>query len=507
MNGVTESVNAWFPNSRLGAAVLTSALSAGLWARDLYVNPDTGDDKANGLAAAASAAAGPVRSIAQGIRLARPGDTVRLGGATYKGRREQVGFYGRSGEAGAPIVLDGQGATIDGCEPLEPGMWQAVAPGLYRSDTLYRDCFHSNDEYVARAYFLFNGKMNRMGRSLKGPKPPYKPPEALQPGEWTYQADTRAFFVRIDSAQSLAEARIEVPWVTTGVQVSGDCHDLVIRNVRAAHVLNDGFGITVGGASGSLVRRVRFENIEAFECGDDGLSAHGDCEVFVDGFLSQRNGTGICTCGTSYNNRVVIREAHGLDLDLYAGPGPHVFSNSVIVCHGIRPVTVMASTKGAAGTNESCALVLDNVLVCGRAGGPAGSDVIRVQARTSLAASRCTFADLSFTAWPGAAVELRGCVLAGGGKRSVEIPANAVWRAERNLYDLQQIRLGGRVLSAQTFAAEAAAGAEPGCDWRPVPDDAWRQAAVPLVLGGAPVGVDLRLLPEWRGAGGGLTNF
>ena len=484
-------MNAVFPNDGLGAGLLACALSAGLWARDLHVNPDTGDDRANGLAAAAGEAGGPVRSIAQGLRLARPGDTVRLAGVTYTGRREHAGFYGKSGAPGAPIVLDGQGATIDGCEPLEPGMWRAVAPGLYRSDTLYRDCFHANDEYVARAYFLFDGRMNRMGRSLKGPKPPYKSPEALQPGEWTYQAETRAFFVRIAPGQSLAEARIEVPWVTTGVQIAGDCHDLVIRNVRAAHVLNDGFGITVGGAPGSLVRRVRFENIEAFECGDDGLSAHGDCEVFVDGFLSARNGTGMCTCGTSYNNRVVIREAHGLDLDLYAGPGPHVFSNSVIVCHGVRPVSVAASVKGAADTNAACSLVLDNVLVCGLTNGAAGSDMIRVQARTSLVASRCTFADLSFTVWPGAGLELRDSVVAGRGARFISVATNAVWRAERNLYDLKLIQAGGRTHRAETYAQDMQATEQDRLSqWVRLEPDSWLDRAKPLSIGGVRVGAD-----------------
>ena len=383
-----------------GCAVFWGCLAGtALWGRDLYVNPETGEDRANGLAAATCPSGGPVRSIAQGIRLAGPGDTLHLAPATYKGRREQAGFYNKSGLPGRPIVLDGHGAVIDGCEPLDPGMWREISPGLYCSDTLYREVFHDNDEYAARAFFVFDGRMNRMGRSLKGPKPPYPSPDALQPGEWTFQTGERRFFVRIAPGQTLRSARIEVPRVTTGVQVSGDCRDLVIRNVRVTRVLNDGFGITVGREPGSRVRRVRFEDIAAVECGDDGLSAHGDCEVFVDGFLSQRNGTGICTCGRSWNSRVVIREAHGLDLDLYAGPGPHVFTDSLILCNGIRPLTVSAG-KEAQGV---CSLVLDNVLMCGAGDGAAGDNVIRISTRTRLEARRCTFDDLSFTAWPDAA--------------------------------------------------------------------------------------------------------
>ena len=475
----------------------------GLWGRDLYVNPETGDDTANGLAASVSSAGRPVRSIARGIRLASAGDTVHLAQGIYKGRREQVGFYNKAGEPGKPIVLDGHGATIDGCEPLDPERWSCVAPGLYRSDTLHRDCFHANEEYVARAYFLFDGRMNRMGRSLKGPKAPYKTPEALQPGEWTYQADTHAFFVKTALEQALEAARIEVPWVTTGIQIAGDCHDIIIRNVRAARVLNDGYGIAVGSVPGSIVRRVRFENIEAFECGDDGLSAHGDCEIFVEGFLSQRNGTGICTCGRSWNNRVVIREAHGLDLDIYAGCGPQVFSNSLIVCHGIRPVTVSAGKD----TNTVCTLVLDNVLVRGLSNGVARTGIVRVSARTRLEARRCTFSDLSFTVWPGAGLKLRECVVAGRGRQLIHILTNAVWQAERNLYDLEQIHVGGRSYRARFSAEYGRTGCQDNLsEWKRLEAGQEQNSEKPISIGGVSVGADLRHVPGLGIGGTGYTS-
>lgn len=109
--------------------------------------------------------------------------------------------------------------------------------------------------------------------------------------------------------------------------VAGNCNHLIIRNVIATHVYNDGYNIH------GTCRDVRFENIQAIECGDDGFSAHDDCQVEVDGFVSIGNSTGVCNTGESVskNNRLLLRDNLGFDFFLI-GTRAHTLTNSVLLC-------------------------------------------------------------------------------------------------------------------------------------------------------------------------------
>ena len=203
---------------------------------------------------------GPVRSIARAIQLAQPGDTVDLASVDQPYKESAV-FTNRSGEPGRPIVLDGHGATLSGCEPLKIADWKMVAPGRYRTTRL-----PNKSSQVSRFYFLFDGVPNHMGRSSKGVHAPFKKPDDLKPGEWTFVQTEGAYYIQIDPARKLADCRIEVPVRLNGVQISGKCSHLVIRNLTATHVYNDGYNIH------GTTRDISFENITAIECGDDGLA-------------------------------------------------------------------------------------------------------------------------------------------------------------------------------------------------------------------------------------------
>jgi len=276
--------------------------------------------------------------------------------------------------------------------------------------------------------------------------------------------------VKLAPGQTLAGAQIAAPMRSTGVQFSGTNAHLVIRNLTATHVYNDGFNIH--GSS----RDVLFENIRAIECGDDGISSHDDCQYRVSGFVSIGNSTGICDTGnsvTSYD-RVFIRNCLGHDL-YFLDTGRYWISNSVVLSSAARAFVV----TGRDQTNPPCRLVLDNVLIRRET----GSNDVRVTKNSILDARRCTFLNLSFQA-TGGEVRLRDSVIAGAPAPEIVLWPGVNWRATGNLYDLRSLRLDRSFYSPQTFADfQRATAGDAGSRWqRVVVADSWPQG-IPAGVG------------------------
>jgi len=431
---------------------LASALR--LSAADWHVDPRVGDDDGDGRSA-------PLRTLARAIRLAGPGDTIHL--------RPDVVYYdsavfaNRHGEPGRPITLDGHGAVIDGSEPVRAADWEALGGGLFRKGDLVPKI---SDATLGRWFFLWDGRMNRMGRTSKGPKAAFKAPQELQPGEWTH-ADG-AFYLRLADGADLDAANIRYPARANAVAQAGTGSHLVIRNVTGRHVWNDGFN--VHGAQRALV----FENIAAIECGDDGFSAHEDAECRIDGFTSIGNSTGLCDIGSSvtrYRN-VHIRDCHGYDI-FFLGDSPHSMENVVVESTAVRALQI--ARHGDRPQNGEAEVVLKNVLI--RRGAPVPG-LAHVGEGARLTLEGCTLEGLDFTVATGGEAELRRCVLGGGAR--MEIREGAVWRGADNRYALTELVLGLRRFGAAEFVAfQHAVQSEAG--------SAWGGAA------GAPAGAD----PSW----------
>lgn len=326
-------------------------------------------------------------TIGHAIKVAQPGDTIHLEpGKIYY---ESAGFHGKKGKPGQPITLDGHGATLNGSEPLDPAPWSEVSPGLFVAEN---PVLRLNDAMLARWYFLFDGKMQLMGRTSKGRKAPWKQPETLEPGQWTFvpvsaekQTDAKRtlgrFFLKLEPGRLLADANIRVPVRSAGVQFSGDNAHLVIRNVTATHVYNDGFNIH------GDCRDVVFQNIRAIECGDDGISAHASAQYRVDGFVSIGNSTGICDTGTaetSYDN-VFIAGCVGVDL-YFLDEGRYTLTNVLVLSSAQNPFTVTGRAEG------ECRLSMENVLFR-RLTEPRTAHVAKCAV---LEAKNCTFENLDF---------------------------------------------------------------------------------------------------------------
>lgn len=348
---------------------LAAPLTLNLAARDIHVGKDT-------------------RTIHEAIKHAQPGDTIHL--EPNKVYRDYAGFYGKKGEPGKPITLDGHGATLEGSDPVDPTKWHEISPGLFANDSLLP---RLDDAMIGRWFFLFDGKMQLMGRTSKGASAPLKKPEDLQPGEWTFIKDpSRAkppsqqifgsFYIRLTAGQTLAASHIFAPMRSAGVQFGGDNAHLVIKNLTATHPYNDGFNIH------GDCRDVVFENIRAIDCGDDGISAHESAQYRVDGFVSIGNSTGICDTGTAQTsyNRVFIAGCVGFDL-YFLDNGRYRLTNAVILSSALNPFTVTSRA------DQHCELELDNVLFRRLGGKPQKA---LIAATSVLKASRLTMEDISF---------------------------------------------------------------------------------------------------------------
>lgn len=429
-------------------------------ARDIHVDPHTGDD---------ASASGPFKSIPRAIKFAQPGDTIHLKPIVY---RDYAGFYGKRGEPGKPIILDGHGATLEGSDPLDPDQWRETEPGLFHCDELLP---RLDDAIIGRWFFLWNGEMKHMGRASKGASAKLKAPKELQHGEWTFVKDPErsptkpgqifgAFHLKLPPGQSLADANIFVPTRSAGVQFSGsrpnhNAH-LVIRNLTATHPYNDGFNIH------GHCEDVVFENIRAIECGDDGISAHETAQYRVDGFVSIGNSTGICDTGesqTSYNN-VFIRDCLAFDL-YFLDKGRYSVSNAVILSSSRRALHL----TGRDFVDRPCSLRLDNVYIRRIT----DANEVRISKNSTLDARRVTLLGLNFQA-TGGDVRLHDSIIAGvpaaddfrptyeyiaaraksRGPLSPEILLwkDAEWTADNNRYDPRSLRVDKTFYTEKTFA-------------------------------------------------------
>ena len=330
-------------------------------------------------------------TIAAAIKAALPGDTIHLEPIVY---HDYAGFYGKQGEPGKPITLDGHGATLEGSDALKVEDWKEVSPGLFAHDNLIA---RNDDAIIGRWFFLWNGVMNHMGRTSKGKLTPFKKPEDLQPNEWSFVKDPSrekppskqiygTFYLKLPAGQKLADANIRAPMRSAGVQMSGNNAHLIIKNLTATHVYNDGFNIH------GDCRACRFENIRAIECGDDGISAHESAEYSVDGLVSIGNSTGITdtvAAHTTYH-RVLIADCLGHDL-FFLDNGRYKVTNAIVLSSSLSPFFVT-------GRNEMRAeLTMDNVLLrrLGEHSSPA-----QVTRNASMKATRFTIENLP-TLWQG----------------------------------------------------------------------------------------------------------
>src|SRR5262245_37529184 len=241
------------PLRTLFALAALTLLAGSASARDIYVNNVGGDDRRGGaLPVSQGEAGGPCQTIAKALRIARPGDHIIIAntGHPYRGCISVQG--GRhSGTGNFPLVIEGNGATLDGRVSLADAQWEYIASNVFRTRPAlmsYQQLFLG--DAVAKRRFMENSVFPR-----------------LEPLEWCLTDGWIYFRVeegKLPQSYDLSCCGMTVgitlydvtdvivrDLVVRGYQLDGvNCHDTVRRSDLVGLTCTDNgrSGISIGGA-------------------------------------------------------------------------------------------------------------------------------------------------------------------------------------------------------------------------------------------------------------------
>lgn len=115
--------------------MFAAGLAGSAAARDIYVDNRSGDDRNDGsVVKSNSTGTGPCRTIARALRAAQKGDRIVLAGNDGEPYRESITVQGgdNSGTLAEPLVIVGNGAVLDGSQPVPHDGWEHVAGDVFR---------------------------------------------------------------------------------------------------------------------------------------------------------------------------------------------------------------------------------------------------------------------------------------------------------------------------------------------------------------------------------------
>lgn len=301
-----------------------------LAAANLHVNPEVGSDANVGSEEA------PFKTLQAAINKATEGDVIHLHpqGAIYRQSghfRSQVG-----------ITIEGNGVTLDGADPLPTTGWEEIEDGLFRRKLKRTP--------LDRHLLIFEGRMERMGRTQSSNSPEFPTVSELKPGQFCFENIDEAFgwlYVRGDITK--------LEWATrvNGIATSGECRKLAVRNLCARNFLNDGFNVH------GDCRELQFQDIEGFDCFDEGFSAHESAQCTTDRgtFFGNQNGIAdVNSAETTYRN---CRFYGNVNVDVLLIGSKH----ALVDCEIINSTSAAALVAGPRTKGEPFVLHVERVSI------------------------------------------------------------------------------------------------------------------------------------------------
>jgi hypothetical protein len=244
-------------------------LIAAASARDIFVSNVGGDDRREGHERAAiMSEAGPVRTISKALRLAEAGDRIIVEN-TKVPYREMLSLTGsrHSGNLVAPLVIEGQGATLEGTVPIPAGEWRHVAGDVYAYQPArlgYQQLFIGGRVALRRP---------ASWRDVTLPR--------LEPLEWCLWQGW--IYFRTHPQRMPDNYEPSCCGLQTGITLYY-VHDVVIRDLMVRGFQLDGVAVH------DVVRAVRLENVTAQSNGMSGVSVRGASLVELERCTLEGNG-------------------------------------------------------------------------------------------------------------------------------------------------------------------------------------------------------------------------
>lgn len=221
----------------------------------IYVNNLGGNDAWSGSVSQSLVGQGPVRTINRALALAEKGDHIVIAN-TGEPYRESIGLSAAKhcGYPGRPLVIDGNGAVLDGSQPVPPIAWQ------FERDTTFR----FQPRRLGYQQLFLNGRPVQRVHIEPGARGVPK----LDPLQWCVFNGMIYFAVEPDKTPhdyDLTYAALHVGITLYHV------HDVAITNLK----------------------------VQGFQL--DGVNAHdGVTECVISDFVSRGNGrSGVCIAGSS----------------------------------------------------------------------------------------------------------------------------------------------------------------------------------------------------------------
>lgn len=251
-------------------------------AKVIYVNNRTGDDVNDGKSAETfDRRQGPVKSLRRAALLVGPGDVIEIAntGDTYYGSLRLIGRNG-SGVESQPVIVNGNGAVVDGSVPVEADAWEALGGGLWRLEMDKKGWYQlvRGDTAVPEA---------RVEDDSRRPTPPA--------GHWS--AWKGAIYYSAEPDEMPPHESFRIAMYEAGVFLYGVRH-VVVRNLTLRHFRLDGVN------AHDLVDDAVLENLTCEANGRSGVFIGGSSKVTIQG-------------GTLHNNRdasLLLREKAKVDV-------------------------------------------------------------------------------------------------------------------------------------------------------------------------------------------------
>lgn len=250
------------------AILILSWAAAPAGARTLYVNNVAGDDRHDGLEESTTAFGGPLRSVRRALELVVPGDRIVLAN-TGEPYRETISLStaAQCGNELSPLVIDGQGAVLDGTAPVPENVWESFRGPVFRfrpPKSSYQQLYLDNKPAVQR--------------KLEPGVP--KLPE-LEPLEW-FRRDAFIYF-RVEPDKLPEQYPLYYSGLQTGITLY-HVHDIVIMDLIVQGFRLDGINVNDG------VRNCELASVICRGNGRSGVTVAGSSHARLQECLIGDNG-------------------------------------------------------------------------------------------------------------------------------------------------------------------------------------------------------------------------